>query len=94
MHPALISPVQRMQFSKSLRKIYSSMKLKVGLSFINTLDGNRHWRPQKKGWPSSMGGKVDLCLGSRGPGCKNYDVMCGSEHCMSLNLSIFGRGWG
>ena len=70
------------------------MKLEVGLSFINTLDGNRHWRLQKKGWPSSMGGKGDLCLGSRGPDCKNYDVMCGSEHCMSLNLSIFGRGWG
>ena len=94
MHPALINPVRRMQLSEPLRKIYSSMKLEVGLSFINTLEGNRHWWQQKKGWPSSTGGKVDLCLGSRGPGCKNYDVMHGSGHCMSLNLSIFGRGWG
>lgn len=100
MHPALINPVQRMQLSELLRKIYSSMKLEVGLSFITTLEGNRHWWQQKKGWPSSMGAKVDLCLGSRGPGYKNYGVMCGSGHCMSLNLSIFvrvgGRGpsWG
>lgn len=43
MHPALINPVQRMQLSELLRKIYSSMKLEVGLSFITTLEGNRHW---------------------------------------------------
>ena len=49
MHPALSTPSEDCSCSEALRTTYLSMKLEVGSSFINTLEGSRHWRQQKKG---------------------------------------------